>query len=193
VREDRKDAHIGGRATDRLTIAEAAALLGVHKNTIRNRIKNGSYRAELVQTERGPTYLIERDSLLTSLTTNTLASASQELVSQQAMEFVQELLRPFVSELGEIREELGAERVRREIAESTLYEGMAEEQRRREEAERERDDLRRKLYALGVPRQSPQTGEEQQGRGVPHSDAPGAPEAVHRSTGRSLWRRIFGG
>ena len=45
-------------------------------------------------------------------------------------------------ELGELREELDAERTRREMAESTLREGMAEEQRRREEAERERDDLR---------------------------------------------------
>jgi excisionase family DNA binding protein len=47
-----------GRGDNRLTIAEAAALLGVHKNTVRNRIKNGSYRAEMVQTERGPTYLL---------------------------------------------------------------------------------------------------------------------------------------
>src|SRR5215212_9952445 len=136
-----------GRGGDRLTIAEAAALLGVHKNTVRNRIKNGSYRAEMVQTERGPTYLIERESLLTNLSTNTLSSASQEVVSPQAMEFVQELLRPFVSELGEIREELGAERARREMAEATLREGMAEERRRREEAERERDELRRELFA----------------------------------------------
>jgi excisionase family DNA binding protein len=193
VGEDRTYTHSGGRGADRLTIAEAAALLGVHKNTVRNRIKNGLYQAELVHTERGPTYLIERESLLTNLTTNTLSSASQELVSQQAMEFVQELLRPFVSELGEIREELGAERVRREMAESTLREGMAEEQRRREEAERERDDLRRELYALREPRESPQTAEEQQGRGQPPSDAPGAPEGVKRQQGRSWWRRMFGG
>jgi excisionase family DNA binding protein len=190
VGEDRTHAHSGGRGADRLTIAEAAALLGVHKNTVRNRIKNGLYRAEMVQTERGPTYLIERDSLLTNLTTNTLSSASQELVSQQAMEFVQELLRPFVSELGEIREELGAERVRREMAESTLREGMAEEQRRREEAERERDDLRRELLARREPRESPQIVEERQGRGQPHSAAPGAPEAVQR---RPWWRRMLGG
>src|SRR5215218_5845999 len=104
-----------GRGGDRLTIAEAAALLGVHKNTVRNRIKNGSYRAEMVQTERGPTYLIEREGLLNNLTTNTLSSASQEVVSPQAMEFVQELLRPFVTELGEVREELGAERTRRQM------------------------------------------------------------------------------
>ena len=112
-----QDANSGGGANEGITIAEAAALLGVHKNTVRNRIKNGSYRAEIVQTERGPTYLIERESLLTNLSTNTLSRASQELVGHQAMEFVQELLRPFVSELGEIREELGAERVRRQMAE----------------------------------------------------------------------------
>src|SRR5215203_5774958 len=112
--EESRDTNNIGRGGDRLTIAEAAALLGVHKNTVRNRIKSGSYRAEIVHTERGPTYLIERTSLLTNLNTNTLSSASQEVVSPQAMEFVQELLRPFVSELGEVREQLGAERARRE-------------------------------------------------------------------------------
>src|SRR5687768_2692968 len=143
----------------------------------------------MVQTERGPTYLIERESLLTNLNTKTLSSASQELVSQQAMEFVQELLRPFVSELGEIREELGAERVRREMAEATLREGMAEEQRRREEAERERDDLRRELFALREARESPETVEEQQVRGEPHSATVASQEGVQRP----WWRRVFGG
>jgi excisionase family DNA binding protein len=60
-------------------------------------------------------------------------------------------------ELGELREELHTERDRREMAESTLRKGMDEERRRREEAERERDDLRRELYALREPRESPQT------------------------------------
>jgi excisionase family DNA binding protein len=188
VGEDRTHAHSVVRGRDRLTIAEAAALLGVHKNTVRNRIKNGLYRAEMVQTERGPTYLIERESLLTNLTTNTLSSASQELVSQQAMEFVQELLRPFVSELGEIREELGAERVRREMAESTLREGMAEEQRRREEAERERDDLRRELFTLREARESPQTVEEEQEKAERNSATGEAQEGVQKP----WWRRVFG-
>src|SRR5918997_5102451 len=93
VGEDSTHAHSVGRDGDRLTIAEAATLLGVHKNTVRNRIKNGSYQAEMIQTERGPTYLIERESLLTNLSTSTLSSASQQLVGPQAIEFVQELLR----------------------------------------------------------------------------------------------------
>jgi excisionase family DNA binding protein len=156
---------------DSLTIAEAAALLGVHKNTVRNRIKNGSYRAEIVQTERGPTYLIERESLLTNLSTNTLSRASQELVGHQAMEFVQELLRPFVSELGEIREELGAERVRRQ---------MAEERTAALEVE---------LEALREPRESPQTVEEEPDKAEqPNAAAGEAEEDVQRS----WWRRMFG-
>jgi excisionase family DNA binding protein len=91
-------------------------------------------------------------------------------------------------ELGELREELDTERTRREMAESTLHEGMAEEQRRREEAELERDDLRREQYALREPRESPEPGEEQQGRGRPHSDRVESQEAVQRS----WWRRVFG-
>jgi hypothetical protein len=96
-------------------------------------------------------------------------------------------------ELGELREELDTERTRREMAESTLREGMAEEQRRREKAERERDELREELYALREAPEASEAAEEQQGRGRTDSDRVESPEAVHRSTGRSLWRKIFGG
>jgi hypothetical protein len=82
-------------------------------------------------------------------------------------------------------------RVRLEIsekAESTLREELAEEQRRREEAERERDELRRELFAFREARQSPETGEEQQGRGEPHTDRVESQEG----TRRPWWRRMFG-
>jgi excisionase family DNA binding protein len=171
VGEDRTHAHSVGRDRDRLTIAEAATLLGVHKNTVRNRIKDGSYRAEMVQTERGPTYLIERESLLTNLTTNTLSSASQGLVSQPAMEFVQELLRPFVSELGEVREELGAERARRQIAEERAAALEAE------------------LEAFRETRESPEPVEEEQEMAEPQSAALGTQEGARRP----WWQRWFGG
>jgi hypothetical protein len=85
------------------------------------------------------------------------------------------------------------------MAESTLREGMAEERRRREEAERERDYLRRELFGLREPRESPETIEEQQGRGQPHSDAGEAQEPSEAIRGRgsgtargSWWRRMFG-
>ncbi len=93
------------------------------------------------------------------------------------------------SEAGEVWEELGAERARREMAESTLREGMAEERRRREEAERERDELRREMFARREPRGAPEAAEEQQGRGEPRAATGEAQEGVRRP----WWRRVFGG
>jgi chromosome segregation ATPase len=88
----------------------------------------------------------------------------------------------------EAPDKLGTERARREMAETTLREGMAEERRRREEAERERDKLRRQLYARREPGESPETVDEQQGRGQPRSDAQG-PQGGAR---RPWWRRVLG-
>jgi hypothetical protein len=68
---------------------------------------------------------------------------------------------------------------------------MVEEQLRGEEAEREREDLRRELFARREPRESPQTVEEEPERAEPHPNRVESPEAVQRSAGRSLWRRIF--
>ena len=54
-----------GRVIERVTIAEAAALLGCHRNTVRSRLKAGMYRAEKIDTENGLTWMIERESLTT--------------------------------------------------------------------------------------------------------------------------------
>jgi len=111
-----------------------------------------------------------------------------------------EIVRDYTHELGDLREELGAERARREMAESTLHEGMDEERHRREEAERERDDLRQELHALREPQESSETAEDEQGRGEPHPATGGAQETSEsiRSRGSgtargSWWRRMFGG
>ena len=92
------------------------------------------------------------------------------------------------SERREVWEELDTERARREMAESTLHEGMAEEQRRREEAERERDDLRRELYARREPRESPETPSG----ASPNTQASPEPETPTEAA-RPWWRRVFGG
>jgi hypothetical protein len=99
----------------------------------------------------------------------------------------------------EALEELGTERARREMAETTMHEGMDEERRRREEAERERDGLRRELFALRGREEVHETAEEQQGRGEPRPATGGAQESSGALRGRgsgtargSLWRRIFG-
>jgi transcriptional regulator with XRE-family HTH domain len=63
VAEDGAD-NAGG-AIERVTIAEAAALLGCNPNTVRYRVMSGMYRAEKIVTEHGPTWMIERESLTT--------------------------------------------------------------------------------------------------------------------------------
>ncbi len=164
------EANNAGRDVERVTISEAATLLNVHPNTVRNRVKAEIYRAEKVVTERGPTWMIDRDSLIT----NTPPNTSQQTPSQrkpnlelQPTELVQELLRPFVEDLGRVREELGAERVRRE------------------QAERERDQLAAQLEALREPRESPETVSE-----VDTGDV--TPEPVDPVERPSWWRRFFG-
>jgi excisionase family DNA binding protein len=178
-----------------VTVGEAAKLLGVHRNTIHNRIKNGRIRAHKVIEGDREVYRIERDSLdvgRTSADVRTLdaqrTTAGEEL-SRVIASRLDEIVRDYTQQLGDLREELGAERVRREMAETTLREGMAEERRRREEAERERDDLRGQLYARSRQQGAHETAEGQQGRGEPRSDAPGAQEGARRP----WWRRMFRG
>ena len=121
-----------------LTISEAATLLGVHKNTIRNRIKDGTYKAEKVITERGHTWIIERESLFEgdNLLNNTLSNGSQVVVNQDVSLALQAVLEPFVRDLGNVRDELGRERALRERAEQELGE------------------LKRRLEATPEPRES---------------------------------------
>ncbi len=181
---------------DYLTVGEAAKLLGVHRNTIHYRIKTGRIKAHKVVEANNEVYRIERNSLgvgRTSAHVHTLdaqrTTASDEL-SRMIATRLDEIVRDFTHELGDLREELGAERARREMAESTLHEGMAEERRRREEAERERDELRRELHALSEAPEAAETADEQQGRGQPQSAAGEAQEGVQR---RPWWRRVFRG
>jgi excisionase family DNA binding protein len=193
VGEDRTEG--AQHSKDYLTVGEAAKLLGVHRNTIHYRIKSGRIKAHKVVEADKEIYRIERDSLdigRTSTDVRTLdaqrTTASEEL-SRMIVTRLDEIVRDYTHELGDLREELGAERARREMAESTLREGMDEERRRREEAERERDELRRELHALRGPRESPEPVGDEPERAEPHPATTGAQEGVQRP----WWRRMFGG
>jgi excisionase family DNA binding protein len=105
-----------------LTIKQAATLLGVHPNTVRNRIKSGVYEAEKVITEHGETFLLSRSELEKQLPTNTVPRASQSQPLPIVREIMQSALEPFVRELGQVREELSRERLLREQAERRVEE-----------------------------------------------------------------------
>jgi hypothetical protein len=79
---------------------------------------------------------------------------------------------------------------------ATLREQLQAERQAHAEARRIIAGLVERIPAIAAPAETPEgsaAGEQQQGRGQPHSDRVESPAAVHRSTGRSLWRRIFGG
>jgi hypothetical protein len=158
------------RGSGRVTITEAATLLGVHPNTVRGRVKAGVYDAEKVATEHGLTWMIDRDSLINPPLTRDLQDPPSQMVNPESatpIEIVQDLLRPFVEDLGRVREELGAERVLRE------------------QAERERDKLSAELEALREARDAPEaTSEDVFGSEVPPSDT--------EEPRRAWWRRFFG-
>jgi hypothetical protein len=98
VVEGQGDNNAGG-AVERVTLIQAAALLGCHRNTVKNRIRAGMYRAEKVHTENGPTWMIERDSL----TNKPPTSARQQGVGGMPaiqQEAIQALARAIVREAG---------------------------------------------------------------------------------------------
>jgi hypothetical protein len=96
---ERQGDNNAGRVPDRVTVNEAATLLGVHRNTVYSRVRVGMYDAEKVLTERGPTWMIDRDSL----TTNAPTTERQQHVSgvpALQQEALQELARQIVKEAG---------------------------------------------------------------------------------------------
>src|SRR5215217_150714 len=150
--EARGDANKYVRPPSRVTITEAATLLKVHPNTVRNRVRAGVYDAEKVSTEQGFTWMIDRDSLVNTplpKASHPIPSQTVNLAGPHPVELVQELLRPFVEDLGRVREELGAERVRRE------------------QAERERDELAAQLRVLQETPESPESAGEAPGSRTP--------------------------
>ena len=135
--EDRTEGAQQGEAEKRyVTVGEAAKLLGVHRNTVHHRIKVGRITAHKVVEGEREIYRVELDSLgvgRTRADVHTLdaqrTTASEELAQLIAMR-LEEIVRGYAHELGDVREQLGAERVRR-------Y-----------QAENERDQLRKELEEL---------------------------------------------
>ncbi len=161
--------------SDWVTIEEASRLLGVHRNTVRNRVKAGRYKAHKVVTPQGETVMIERESL--GLVPHSDAVGAQQA---QAEALVQSLLAPFIAELGTVKEELGRERERREQAERERDELKARLERKEPQQQRssiprirelerevsrlesERNELEAQLKALRSPKCDDQAPDEPQ-------------------------------
>jgi hypothetical protein len=153
----------------RVTVAQAAEILGVTVEAIRGRIKRGTLKHER---HSGTVYvLLDADQSTnrprpdTDQTADRLQSAGAALISAKD------------ETITTLRDQLEAERQAHAEARRIIA-GLVE-----------------RIPAIAAPAEAPEaseTVEEQQGRGQPPSDAPDAPEGVQRPW-RSLWRRILRG
>jgi excisionase family DNA binding protein len=82
---------------DKLTINQAAALLGVHPRTVRDRIKDGTYKAEKTTINGSSTYLLSRTSLTDALANNTRTRDLQQPVSDVNQAALHELITELVN------------------------------------------------------------------------------------------------
>ena len=142
----------------RTTVAEAAEILGISAEAVRGRIRRGTLP---VEKESGTVYVL-------------LEEAEQDRTTADQP-------RTTVDQPDDRTDLLIAE--------------LQDRVRSLEEANRENRRiiaaLTSRIPQLEAPseaRESPETVDEQQGRGQPHSDAPGAPQGVQRP----WWRRILG-
>jgi hypothetical protein len=210
---------------------QAARALGISPRTVRWHIEQGNLQAKPEGEGVKRTWFVSIDSLHTFRDARQAAGEmprgyhAPTQGPEIAAESPGEAIRVLAERLENAAARAAEYRVRLELSEraqSTLESDLAEERRRREAAERERDDLRRRLEASQEARESPvspaptetpteEGGDAQEAReatqraaetlrgpdGAPPATG-GAPESlqvppqVGRRRGR-LWRRVFGG
>jgi hypothetical protein len=184
------------------TTKQAAKLLGVSRRSVQGYVRRGLLEAQEQGQGVNKTFLVSIDSLnalhdrrrheaseaakFAEASAEAAETANQYTDTGEALRHAIERVEARTAEATELRIRLELT----EQAQSTLQEELIEERRRREEAERERDELRQKLYA---PREAPEASEtvkEETERAEPHPATGRAQESVQR---RSWWRRVFGG
>jgi hypothetical protein len=183
------------------TTKQAAKVLGVSRRSVQGYVRQGILEARDEGEGVNKRFLVSIDSL-NALSARRKREAGARATFAEASAGLEETaklaantgegLRHLIARLEARTEEATELRIRLELterAQSTLEDDLAEERRLREEAEREREDLRRKLEALREPPQGAETLEEAPERAPqPQSAAGEAQEAVQRP----WWRRVFG-
>jgi uncharacterized coiled-coil protein SlyX len=147
---------------DRLTVAQAAHALGISQDAVRKRIARGTITNDRDESGRVYVYLAPSE---------TVHKTDQDTPQDDTTKTVQDAyIRSLQDQIAFLRRELE----RKDAILLNLTERIPE------------------LEAPSEARESPETVDEQQDRGQPHSDAPGAQEGLQRPW-RSLWRRILRG
>ncbi len=133
--------------TQYVSVGEAAEILDVHRNTVRNRIKSGRIRAHKVVEGDKEVYRVELNSLGVNNNVRTSAvvhnkgahrTTERTDVVEALVNKIDQVVQQYTRELGAIREQLGAERARREQAEEKANTAQQEAEKLRAELEAER-------------------------------------------------------
>lgn len=169
-----------------VTTQQAARALGISARTVRWHIDRGNLVAKPEGEGVKRTWLVSIDSLQAFRDSRQPAGTypRDTRVDTEGPERLGSPIRELVDRLAEEATRAAEYRVRLELteqAQSTLEAELGEERRRREDAERERDELRSELQQI---RDAPETAIEEDTRGATPGD-----------TGRlraSWWRRFFG-
>jgi hypothetical protein len=184
-----------------VTTDVAAKAVRVSPRTIRRYIDQGKLEAKLQGEGVRREWLVSVDSLhaLRALRT-TDRDVPDASPGVESVDSLADVVREMAARLESRAEEAAELRVRLELteqAQSTLederrqvVQELEQERRRRDEADREREDLRQQLNALKDERESTHTVEEEPESSEPHAAASGgAQEGVQRP----WWSRVFGG
>lgn len=177
-----------------VTTKQAARSLGISPRTVRWHIEQGNILAEPHGEGVQRTWLVSIDSLQAFRHARQVARNMPGTIRAEpeyadiAPDTTGNPIRELADRLAEEAARAAEYRVRLELteqAQSTLESELAAERQRREDAERERDELRLRLKKPSEPRDVPETATE-----VPSGD-----EALSANTGEprtSWWRRFFG-
>jgi hypothetical protein len=187
-----------------VTTDVAAKAVRVSPRTIRRYIDQGKLQAKPQGEGVRREWLVSVDSLHALRASRTNEGDVPDVSpGVEPVDSIADVVREMSARLERRAEEAAELRVRLELterAQSTLederrqaVQELEQERRRREEAEQEREDLRQELQALRETRESPETVEEEPNTAEPRPAKVEGQEGAQRSTGRSLWRRIFGG
>jgi hypothetical protein len=184
------------------TTKVAAQALGIDPRTVRKYIKQGKLVAKTEGQGVEKTYLVSIDSVYAMRDSRADPGAGREKSPRESAgsalsEDLVALVRELASEARHSSSEAAELRTRLELterAESSLREALEQkletEQLRREQAERERDELAARLAELeptSQPRESGVSASDEQGG----PDVP--PEDEEQEKPVSWWRRMFGG
>jgi len=182
---------------------QAARTLGVSPRTVRWHIEQGNIVAKPEGEGVRRSWLVSIDSLQAFRQARQVATSSPQggRTSVEGADISAEMLGNPIRELADRLAEEAARaaeyRVRLELteqAQSSLEEELAAERVRREQAELERDDLRRMLEASSEASEAPETASEEpySTHAPPEGYGTSAQEAEESLHPRSWWRRFFG-